>query len=65
MKLKEYDIAVMDHNPDAIVWRVTKVIDKINVQVVNASLNNSITSIVPAKDLLPMTIQQLRSWNSK
>lgn len=65
MKLKEYDIAVMDHSPEAIVWRVTKVIDKTNVQVVNASLDNSIKSIVPAKDLLPMTYQQLQSWNNK
>lgn len=73
MKLKQYDIAVMNHEPDAVVWRVTRIVDKQNVEVVDAALAEKLAerniktkpSLVYSKHLLPLSYQQLQAWNGR
>jgi hypothetical protein len=70
-KFKKYDLAVMDHNPDATVWRVIDV-NGVWADVVDAELQLKLADkglkprshAVNTKYLKPLTYVQLNAWNA-
>lgn len=70
-KFKKYDLVVMSHDPEAVIWRVVDV-NGVWADVVDAELQIKLAEkglkprpdTVNTKYLKPMTYPQLEAWNA-
>ncbi len=72
MKFRQHDLAVLSHDPDAVVWRVIEVNGPL-IEVVDAALQSKLARVglrptshaVRRAHLKRLTYEQLKTWNSQ